>query len=75
MKKLYAWHTEIGPFYVAESGARFHVFYKDDELGNYTSADAALADVMDGHTFSSACGVNTATLGIPESLHKWSRLL
>jgi len=75
MEKLYAWHTRIGRFYIAKSLARFHIFYKDDELGNYASADSALADVVGGHTFSIACGVDTATLGIPESLSKWSRLL
>ena len=75
MKRLYAWHTRIGPFYIVDSAWHFHVFYQDDALGSYTSADSALADVVGGHTFSIAGGIDTATLGIPERLNEWSRLL
>ena len=75
MEKLYAWHTRIGPFYIAESGGCFHVFYQDEELGNYPSPDSALGDVAGGHTFSIAGGIDTGTLRIPESLNEWSRLL
>jgi hypothetical protein len=75
MEKLYAWHTRIGSFYIAESGGRFHVFYQDEELGDYASPDSALGDVTGGHIFSIAGGIDTATLRIPESLNKWSRLL
>ena len=75
MEKLYAWHTRIGPFYIAESGGRFHAFYQDDDLGSYASPGSALAEVAGGHTFSIAGGINTANLGIPENLNEWSRLL
>jgi DUF2934 family protein len=75
MKKLYVRHTRIGPFYIVESAGNFHVFYQDDALGIYPSADSALADVVGGHTFSIAGGIDTATLGIPERLNEWSRLL
>jgi hypothetical protein len=75
MEKLYVWHTRIGPFYIAESGGRFHVFYQDNALGSYATPDLALGDVADGHTFSIAGGINTASLGIPDTLNLWFRLL
>ena len=71
--RIYAWHTRIGPFYIAESGGRFEVFYRDEGLGSYASPDAAAANAC-GHTFSIAAGVDTAALGIPESLKEWRRL-
>jgi hypothetical protein len=75
MQRLYAWHTRIGPFYIAESGGCFHVFYQDEELGKYASPVSALAEVVGGRTFSVAGGIGTATLGIPERLNEWRRLL
>lgn len=75
MEKLYAWHTRIGPFYIAESGGRFDVFYKDEALGSYASPESALGDVAGGHAFSIAGGIETAGLGIPDTLNRWSRLL
>jgi hypothetical protein len=75
MEKLYAWYTRIGPFYIAQSRGRFEIFYQDDALGRYPSADSALADVARSHTFSIAGGIKTANLGIPASLNEWSRLL
>jgi hypothetical protein len=75
VEKLYAWHTRIGPFYIAESRGRFEVFHQDDSLGSYPSANSAIADVVGSQTFSIAVGADTGTLGIPESLNEWRRLL
>jgi hypothetical protein len=75
MQRLYAWHTRIGPFYIAESGGCFHVFYQDEELEKYASPVSALAEIAGGRTFSVAGGIGTATLGIPERLNEWRRLL
>ena len=78
MEKLYVWHTKIGPFYIAESAGRFDVFYQDDALGTYPSPEPALAELAGGHKFSiagNAGAIQTATLNIPASLNRWSRLL
>ena len=78
MEKLYAWHTKIGPFYIAESEGQCEVFYQDDALGTYPNPESALAQLADGHKFSIAAGggvIQTATLDIPVSLDRWSRLL
>ena len=78
MEKLYAWHTKIGPFYIAESAGHFDLFYQDDALGTYTNSESALAELAGGHKFPIAGGagvIQTATLDIPASLNRWSRLL
>lgn len=74
MRKLYVYHTEIGPFYIAELQGRFHVLYREESLGSYTTPSSAADDVAGGHTFSIRGGVNTATLGIPRDLNRWQRL-
>ena len=71
MRNLYVWPTRIGPFYIAESGGRYHVIYENESLGSYHSPEAAASDVAGGHTFSIAGCVDTATLGIPENLTEW----
>ena len=78
MEKPYAWHTKIGPFYIAESAGHFDLFFQDDTLGTYANPQLALADLGGGHKFTLAGGagvIQTATLAIPASLNRWSRLL
>lgn len=75
MEKLYAWHTRIGPFYIAESAGRFQAFYQDDVLGSYSSLGSAVAELTGRHRTTVAGTVHTASLGIPESLSQWRRLL
>lgn len=74
MKRLYVFHTRIGPFYIGERGGRFHPIYDDESLGSYSQAWQAAEDLAGGHTFSISSGVDTATLGIPEDLVEWERL-
>ena len=75
MRKLYAFKTSIGPFYIAEQDNRFHPVYEDDSLGSYAEAWQAAEDLAGGHTFSISSGVDTDTLGIPEDLSEWERIL
>jgi hypothetical protein len=71
MRKLYAWDTRLGPFYIAESNGRFHPIYEDDSLGSYTTPRQAAENLAQGQTFSISGGVDTATLGIPEDIDEW----
>jgi hypothetical protein len=71
MKKLYVWHTRVGPFYIAESDGRYHPIYQDESLGSYQSPASAVDDLAGGHTFSIAGGTDTASLGIPDDLGDW----
>jgi hypothetical protein len=50
MRRIYVWHTSIGPFYIAEIGGRFHPLFEDEDLGGYHSAAAAADDLAGGHT-------------------------
>jgi hypothetical protein len=73
MRKLYVWNTRVGPFYIAESAGRFHVVYDDDSFGSYARPEQAAADIAGGHAFSISSAIDTATLGISESLSEWER--
>jgi hypothetical protein len=67
-RNLFVCNTRIGPFYIAESGGRFHPVYEDESLGSYARPEQAAEDVAGGHTFSISGGIDTATLGILEDL-------
>jgi hypothetical protein len=74
LRKLFVCNTRIGPFYIAESGGRFHAVYEDESLGSYARPEQAAEDVAGGHTFSISSGIDIATLGMPEELSEWERL-
>lgn len=74
MRKLFIYNTRIGPFYIAESGGRFHPVYEDESLGSYARPEQAAEDVAGGHAFSISSGIDTATLGIPEELSDWRKM-
>ncbi len=72
MKKLYAWQSQIGWFYiVATANGQFHPMYDGETLGSYSTAQQAVDDLAGGHTFSIAEGTDTSKLGIPDDLGEW----
>lgn len=73
--KRYAFNTRIGTFYIGEYDGRFHPIFDDESLGSYATAQQAAEDLAGGHTFSVRGGVDTASLGIPEDVSEWERLL
>jgi hypothetical protein len=75
MKKLYQWSTRIGLFYIAEHNGRFHPMYDDQSLGSYATPQQAAEDLAGGYTFSISSGVDTGTLGIPDDVSEWERLV
>ncbi len=75
MRNLYKTNTSIGPFFIAEHEGRYHVVFDGESLGAYVSPAQAVDDVAGGHTFSIPSGVDTATLGIPDDLGEWERVI
>lgn len=73
MRKLYVYQTRLGPFYVVESGGRYHPYYDGEPLGTYSTPDQAARDLASGQTFPIPGGTDTAALGIPDDLDKWTR--
>lgn len=47
------------------------MLFDGEGLGNYDSAEAALDDLVGGHTFSPSCGKETDEMGIPDDLSEW----
>lgn len=75
MRLLYSFRTRIGLFYIGEQGGRFHPVFDGESLGSYAKAWQAAEDLAGGHTFSISSGVDTATLGIPEDLGEWEKMI
>jgi hypothetical protein len=73
MRKLYVCNTRIGPFYIVESGGRYHPYYDGEPLGTYSNPQQAVDDLASGQTFPIPGGTDTAALGIPKDLSKWAR--
>jgi hypothetical protein len=72
----YQYHTHAGTVgLIPESGGRYKVMFKDENLGSYHSAAAAADDVAGGHTFSPPGGINLGSLGIPADLGEWEKKL
>jgi hypothetical protein len=71
MRKLFVWHTRVGPFYIAEFEGRFHSVFRDGSLGGYHSAASAADDLAGGHAFSIPGGIDTGDLGIPSDINEW----
>jgi len=74
MRRLYAFTTRVGTFYIAEHDGRFHPLYDDESLGSYSQPQQAAEDLAGGHTSSAGRGIDTARLGIPMDLAEWRRL-
>jgi hypothetical protein len=54
-----------------DSRGGYSVVFQEEDLGSYTSPEAAADDVSGGHTFSPSGGVDFAALSIPEDLSEW----
>lgn len=48
------------------------VVHDGDELGRYETPEAALDDLVGGHTYTPSNGVDTSTLGLPDELSEWA---
>lgn len=77
MKLMYLFPTRAGVASIRFNSLnqRYHIFLGDEDLGSYRSLQHAVDDLSGGHTFTSSSGVDTATLGIPEDIQEWTRVL
>ena len=75
MRKLYVHKTAIGAFYIAEQDGRFHPLFRNESLGSYATSQQAVDDLAGGHTLNPIDGLDTASLGIPNLLQQWARLV
>lgn len=69
---MYFFRTRIGVFSIVHNAGRWHVLCGDESLGAYKSPQVAAEEVASGVTFWPSCGVNPASLGIPDDLSDWS---
>jgi len=74
MKRLYTFKSRVGSFYIAEHGRRFHVWFEEQDLGDYPTVQQAIGNLTRGETFRIPEGVDTRELGIPTDLRTWEKL-
>ena len=75
MRKLYVHKTAVGPFYIAEQDGRFHPLFRNESLGSYATSQQAVDDLSSGHILNWVDGRETASLGIPNLVREWARLV
>jgi hypothetical protein len=74
MRKLYAFDTRIGTFFIVEEAGQFHPMFKNERLGSYDSAQLAAEDLADGNTRMVGEVEDTSELRIPYDLDEWEHL-
>jgi hypothetical protein len=71
---MYQYRTRIGTFSIRHLRERWHVFFEDENLGNYANPRQALDDLVAGRTVwpsFKARAVDPSTLGIADELSEW----
>lgn len=72
MKPVLHYPTNHGTAVIARSrDGRFHAVWKDEDLGSYSSAVAAVDDMAGGHTFSPSDGTDLGAIGISRDTGDW----
>jgi hypothetical protein len=74
MRKLYAFDTRIGTFFIVEEAGEFHPMFNEKRLGSYATAQLAAEDLADGNTRKVKQVEDTSELGIPYDLDEWEHL-
>ena len=72
MLRGYVFVTAVGPFTIIEQVGLFIPYFKGFALGVCISPQFAADDLSDGHTKPHPSDIDTATLGIPHNLARWS---
>jgi hypothetical protein len=62
--------TSIGPFFIRQWRGRWHVFFRDENLGGYLSPHQAADDLAGGHTDWPGF-TDPSTLGISDDIGDW----
>ena len=80
MKRLLAFETRAGTFYIGQSpDGRFHPISNDESLGSYAQIWQATEDLAHDATFSvlhpeTGEPLDTSQLSIPDNPNEWVRL-
>jgi hypothetical protein len=72
MRGYWQFETQRGTFRIVPRSGRFHPFYGDEDLGSYHSVEAALDDLVGGHTFFPSNGIDPSTCGLPDEIAEWT---
>lgn len=72
MRPRWEFKTRAGLFAIEARGGNYLVFCGDESLGSYHSPEAALDDLVGGHTFWPSSGVDPSRLGLPTELGAWT---
>lgn len=67
--------TRYGTFAIVGQHGGWHAMYGDENLGTYESPEAALDDLVGGHTFFPSNGLDPSEAGLPDELSEWERRL
>lgn len=73
MSIVFFHRNKFGTFWIAQRGERWEAGLGDEGLGSYHRPEAALDDLVGGHTFAPSSGLDTAAVGLPEDLREWER--
>jgi hypothetical protein len=72
MNRRWIFETESGTFSIEQRDNRFHPIYDDESLGSYDSPQAALDDLVGGHTYGLSNGLDSSEVGLPDDLSEWT---
>lgn len=73
MAFAFIYRTRFGTFAIVPRGERWHAMLGKQDLGSYHRPEAALDDLVGGHTFSPSPAVDTSEAGLPDDLSEWER--
>jgi len=68
---VFFYSTAKGVVRITARADRWHVYFQEEDLGSYHSAEAAAGDVAGGHTFVPSDGTDLSDLGIPADITEW----
>jgi hypothetical protein len=72
VKGSWFFDTKWGRFAIVPTGGRFDMVFRDENLGTYHSAVAAMDDLISGYTYPLSGKLNPAKMGLPSELSGWA---
>lgn len=72
MSGYWQFETPRGTFRIVPQDGSFHPFFEDEDLGAYHTVDAALDDLVGGHTFFPSSGIDPSKCGLPDEISEWT---
>jgi hypothetical protein len=72
MPGYWQYKSRFGTFRIVSRAEGFHPFFEDEDLGSYHTVDAALDDLVGGHTRFPSNGLDPSACGLPDEISEWS---